>query len=139
MTVPKLNQGIARGQYQTQAKRLYAQRRAEGICARCGKFDAVPGKAQCVDCTAYQHEYERTRVRPTGERRRVPPERIVSWRPLLTELPAPSRPLSVERETGIKRDYLTIGVAPQNLALQLIWAMKREEAQRALQAGREER
>lgn len=92
----------------TLSQRLYAQRRADRICTRCGKFDAAPGKAQCLDCTEYQRTYELTRDRRVVRRKPGP---VARPRPLLTESPSP--PLSTERRAGgIKRDYLIQGWCP---------------------------
>lgn len=105
----------------TLSQRLYAQRRADRICTRCGKFDAAPGKAQCLDCTEYQRNYELTRDRRVKPLKRGP---VARPRPLLTELPKPSPPLSTERRAGgIKRDYLIQGWCPPkgSIALGMIW------------------
>jgi hypothetical protein len=94
----------------TVSKRLYAQRRADRICTRCGKFDAAPHKAQCLDCTEYQRTYELTRDRRVKPVKRGP---VARPRPLLTELPAPGPPLGVARPVPYKPAYLRQGWCPQ--------------------------
>lgn len=47
--------------FKEQQKTLYQQRKEQGICTRCGKLKAMPGKAKCGICLAKDAEIHRKR------------------------------------------------------------------------------
>ena len=48
------------------SKKTYSKRREAGICTRCGKRPAAPGKAMCGICSARQNTRRRERARQNG-------------------------------------------------------------------------
>ena len=62
------------------AKELREWRKAHGICIRCGKADAEPGKTECLicrmDCREYGKEYYRKKAeRMTEEEKQIRSEK----------------------------------------------------------------
>lgn len=111
-------------------KLRYDRCRFAGICTQCCKTKAAAGKTTCETCLAKRRS--RQRERPNQYRKPYPLGRNERNRPRhydkapLTVLPTPSRPLGLPPQQVSR-----LGWCPQNLALSLVWAMKREEAKRA--------
>ena len=49
--------------------------RAFGVCVRCQRRDAVPGRAQCAYCLAHSRRYMQARLREKG----VMPRDMMGW------------------------------------------------------------
>ena len=48
-----------KNRFRTQQKNLYHERKAQGICTKCGKRKAMPGRAKCGICLAKDAELHR--------------------------------------------------------------------------------
>ena len=99
-------------------KQRYDRRRAAGICTRCGKLAAESERTTCAPCGA-------------AKRTEASSRNLAAPQPRMTHatakaIPKPSSPLGLP-PPQVSR----LGWCPQNLALSLVWAMKREEAKRA--------
>ena len=58
---PRRDPDKARESERRRARRVTAKRRADGRCARCGKAQAVPGRASCEPCLEKRRAHDRAR------------------------------------------------------------------------------
>ena len=58
---PRRDSARARGYERKRTRREREKRRAQGLCIRCGKLPAVPGRASCEPCLEKRREAERAR------------------------------------------------------------------------------
>lgn len=49
-------------------ERQYSERKAAGLCVRCGKAPAIVGKVQCVECREKDRARQRAKYQPKRER-----------------------------------------------------------------------
>lgn len=59
--------GEAAGKYNQKTKDLYYERKARGICVKCGKNKALPGMVRCLDCRLFLNQSRSGYVEHTGK------------------------------------------------------------------------
>lgn len=70
-------------------KRRYDRHRAAGTCTRCAKRAALPERRLCADCQDLNRELQKARQKSAKT------DLVIAPRPMLTQLPKPSRPLGL--------------------------------------------
>ena len=48
------------------SKRVYEERKADGVCARCGKREPEPGKYSCTECLRKNAQYRKDKLLRNG-------------------------------------------------------------------------